>query len=107
MMQADLFSPDRYPSQPGWKRRDTSRAAAESMKGRAQTLRDAALAVIKQSAGLTADEVAAHLGESVLAIRPRVTELSAKGLIFDSRSRRQNASGKRAIVWLASQVKAA
>lgn len=49
--------------------------------------------------GLTADEVAALLVQSVLAVRPRVAELRKEGFIRDTGLRRSNASGKRAIVW--------
>jgi predicted ArsR family transcriptional regulator len=48
---------------------------------------------------LSADQVAAAMGETVLSIRPRLSELAKKGLIEDSGRRAVNASGKRAIVW--------
>jgi hypothetical protein len=48
---------------------------------------------------LTADEAAAKLGESVLSIRPRISELRARGLIAPTGERRRNASGMRAMVW--------
>jgi predicted ArsR family transcriptional regulator len=50
-------------------------------------------------AGLTADEIAAKLAESVLAIRPRVSELFHAGLIEKTGARRRNASGLSAHVW--------
>jgi hypothetical protein len=43
--------------------------------------------------GLTADEAAANLGESVLAIRPRVTELYNGDYLYDTGLRRPNESG--------------
>jgi DNA-binding IclR family transcriptional regulator len=49
--------------------------------------------------GLTADEIAAKLGESVLAVRPRVSELFHAGLIEKTGERRPNASGLNAHVW--------
>ena len=49
--------------------------------------------------GLTADEIAAKLGESVLAVRPRVSELFRAGLIEKTGDRRPNASGLNAHVW--------
>ena len=49
-----------------------------------------------------ADEAAAVTGESVLSIRPRVTELVKKDLVFDSGQRRPNVSGRKAIVWVAA-----
>jgi hypothetical protein len=49
--------------------------------------------------GATADEVAYALKESILAVRPRVCELHKMGKIADSGVRRENASGRSAIVW--------
>ena len=91
-----------YPDRPGWKARDTSIQAAEDMTPRAVTLRDGARRAIEDAGrwGRTADEAATALGRTVLAIRPRVTELAALGLIRDSGLRRANASGKPAIVWV-------
>ena len=48
---------------------------------------------------LTADEVAERLGQSVLSVRPRISELKAKGKIEATAKRRCNVSGKRAVVW--------
>ena len=52
--------------------------------------------------GLTADEIAADLGESVLSIRPRVSELHRLGMIEKTKVRRRNASGMSASVWRAT-----
>ena len=93
---SDLFT---YPHQPGAQHRDTSRAAADEVAQTAPLLRAKALAVVEQSNGLTADEVAGRLGLSILSIRPRLTELSRLGKVRDSGARRRNASGKNAIVW--------
>ena len=49
----------------------------------------------------TADEVASKLDRSILAIRPRCTELSHFGLAEDTGKRRRNATGRNAIVWRA------
>lgn len=50
---------------------------------------------------MTADEVAAHLGLSILSIRPRITELSKAGLIVKTGLRRANISGCNANEWRA------
>jgi predicted ArsR family transcriptional regulator len=95
----DLFDyAEKYPRAPGWKRRATSREAAEAMKERAPTLRDRCFSSLCQSPK-TADEVAAELGSTVLATRPRIAELVAMGCLKDSGLRRNNASGRPAIVW--------
>lgn len=106
-MTTDLFAwRDQYPNSPGFKRTETAKAAAESMKPTAATLRSACMAMLLAvrdltRGGLTADETAEELGESVLSIRPRFSELSALNLIVDSGERRLNASGRRAVVWKA------
>ena len=97
-MTDDLFThAARYPSAPGHRDTDTSREAASDMASRVTGLRLAVLGALDQDR--TADECAAVLGESVLAIRPRLTELKRLGRITDTGERRPNASGKRAIVW--------
>lgn len=90
--------PASYPATPGFKDRDTSRAAALAAFGRSRELRQKCLDAL-DGADRTADEIASILGESVLAIRPRMTELLKTGRIIDSGIRRQNASHRRAKVW--------
>lgn len=81
---------------------DTSTAALAAIEvtGRAKNLRAQALWLIR-GGSLTADEVAALLDESVLAIRPRITELNQAKAIIDTGERRRNHSGRNAIVWAA------
>lgn len=89
-----------YPESPGFKAVDTetSRQAAAAVAGRAKTLRERVEEVLAEEAR-TADEVARELGESELAVRPRLSELKAKGLIEATEERRRNGSGKMAVVW--------
>jgi hypothetical protein len=47
---------------------------------------------------LTADEIARHMRESVLAIRPRCSELVKSGVLIKLKDRRRNASGMTAHV---------
>lgn len=99
--QPDLFS---YPLSPGSKERGgTSEEAAESIAPRAYTLRGRALNLLRREypAGLTADEIAERCGETVLAMRPRVTELGKLGLIQKTSLCGRNTSGMRARVWRA------
>ena len=103
MEQTDLFSyepPPSYPASPGFKEGGTSREAALSIKEDAATLRGRALDLLQREA-LTADEVALRLGRSILSIRPRISELRAKGLVENTGARRINQSGKAAAVWKA------
>ena len=74
---------------------DTSEDAAESQASRAEQLRERALTAYRDAGqrGLTADECARVIGATVLAVRPRVTELRQLGWITRTGERRQNDSG--------------
>ena len=88
-----------YPYAPGFKEQgSTSEEAAHSMTGRAKTLRDHVYALLK-ARPRTADEIAGALSESVLSVRPRLSELRARGQIMATAERRPNKSGKMATVW--------
>ncbi len=93
----------RYPLSPGFKEGTTSRLAAARAAEDAETVRAAVLAEL-QGRPLTADEVAALLGLSILTVRPRVSELRKLGkvrprLVDGRQDRRKNDSGASAIVW--------
>jgi predicted ArsR family transcriptional regulator len=87
-----------YPAEPGYKEDDTSKEAAESFKETAATIRGKVVSMLFRHGPQTADEVAKKLGLSVLAVRPRFSELK-NGFIADTGKRRLNLSGKRAKVW--------
>jgi len=97
----DLFSGPSYPRRAGFKEPTTSRDAAQRIerKGRAASLRSAVLGAFELDWTGTADELAHRLGESVLAIRPRVTELHKQGKLETTGERRKNESGASAHVW--------
>lgn len=105
MNQPDLFGPrSPYRDRPGHKERGgTSEAAARSTAPDADTLRREVYYAFLAAgaAGLTADEVAAKLGRSVLSVRPRVSELAnaKRPWIIRTGERRKNASGQTAAVW--------
>jgi predicted ArsR family transcriptional regulator len=92
------FEQPSYPHVPGHRRRATSKAAADAIAPRAVKLKDLVLAEIKRKPG-TADEIAMRLRQTVLATRPRCTELAKLGLVEDAGIRRSNVSGRSAIVW--------
>ena len=77
---------------------DTRLDAHQVIQPRAATLRDKALSALKSYGPMTADEIAGVLGESILAIRPRITELAQKGFIEDTGKREKNVSGRAAAV---------
>lgn len=91
---------DHYPKAPGFKEHDTSLEAAGAIQSRAATLRERAFAYILANPDHTADEVARSLDESVLAIRPRISELHKGGRIVTA-GRGRNASGMAAHRWRA------
>lgn len=89
-----------YPQSPGFKTEGTSQQAAVAIEGKAANLRARCLAHV-QAHPCTADECAMALGETVLAVRPRFSELRTMGKISDSGKRRCNVSGRSANVWFA------
>jgi hypothetical protein len=98
--QPDLFS---YPNSPGFKEPTTSQDAAAAVANKAAFLRERILGAIASAGarGLTPDEAAETLGETVLAVRPRFTELGPKHgtKIVETGDRRANASGLKAKAW--------
>lgn len=85
-----MTSSVRYPHAPSYKRGETSAQAAAQIRSRAETLREAVLDLIRHN-NYTADEAANFLGEAILSIRPRLSELRQQGLIEGSGIRRRNA----------------
>lgn len=84
-----------YPRDPGWKASGTSKDFAQGINSRAKTMRTRILAFLPQHlpSSFTANQIAAGLGESILARRPRVSELRHSGLIESTGERRTNKSG--------------
>ena len=85
--------------------RDTRADAMSAMAGRAAIIRAQALAAVQESgrAGLTPDECAQILNLTVLAVRPRFTELKQTGSIAATGERRRNSSGSTAAVYAATR----
>ncbi|MBB5045939.1 hypothetical protein HNR60_000674 [Rhodopseudomonas rhenobacensis] len=89
-----------YPDAPGFKALGPSQDAAVAIAPRAPRIRAVVFEEIaKHPAGVTADEIAAALGMSVLTVRPRVSELRRLGEISATGDRRCNASGMTASTW--------
>lgn len=93
--QLDLLS---YPHAPGFKGAETSRAAAIAMAPKVDGLRGLVLAAIRQKPG-TPEQIAHRINEPLMNVRPRCSELKAKGLIRDSGQRAAAMGGRRAVVW--------
>ena len=89
-----------YPLHPAAKVAGTSQDAANEMHEHAPTLREQVLTLFRNlDSRVTTDEAADFLNKSVLAIRPRFSELRRMGMIEPTGERRQNASGLYANVW--------
>ncbi len=88
-----------YPEHPGAKTGGTSPGAADAMAEPAPNLRAQVLALFGRIGPITTDDAAEFLGKTVLAVRPRFSELRKMGLIEDSGRRRNNISGRPANVW--------
>lgn len=103
----DLFQfAAQYPQRAGsgFKERTTSReAGAQMARAGAAALRERVFQAIRASgaAGLTADQAASAVGATVLAVRPRVTELFKLGQIERTGARGKNESGMSAACWRA------
>lgn len=92
-----------YPSTPGSKTGGTSEEAARDIAQSAPFIRDRVMALLRESPfGLTADECALRLRLDKLSVRPRFSELKEMGKIYASPTRRENSSGKMAVVWMAT-----
>lgn len=88
---------------PGHRGIDTSVAAAGSIAASLSYLQAKVYGALAEAGprGLTTNELADRLRIDRGSIQPRTSELRAKGRIRDSRQRRLNANGKKAIVWVA------
>lgn len=97
-----MTTPQAYPHAPGAKgQAETGYQAADAIEAQVAALSLQALKAIDAAGqrGVTADEAAAYAGVSILAMRPRLSELKAKNLVRDSGIRRRNDSGRLAVVW--------
>jgi predicted ArsR family transcriptional regulator len=78
---------------------NTRKEAHEEAGKRKKYVRTRVLGALSDAA-LTADEIAQQINESVLTVRPCVTELGNEGVLIKTALRRQNKSGRKAIVWM-------
>jgi hypothetical protein len=85
----------RYPESPGSKAPGTSQEAAAAIAGHATRLRKIVLREFMAvgQGGLTADQVARRVEQSILTIRPRCSELKRAGFLEPTGERRVNDSG--------------
>lgn len=78
---------------------DTRHTAYEAARERAAGVEAKIIRVLKgYPEGLTPDQMATAIGESILTVRPACTKLKQAGHISDTGTRRRNRSGKKAAV---------
>lgn len=94
----DLFSHAEQYQEPASSAPGTSEDAAKAIKPRVADIHRRILAAIELCA-MTPDQCAEALSMTVLAVRPRFTELSAWKLIEKTGERRKNSSGQKANVY--------
>jgi len=99
-MQPDLFSGEPYPHSPGFRKTDTSRAAAEHVKPSAPHLQQIVLSFLRSRGPATTREIAAGVNVDYASIQPRTSELSKLNKIADSGLRRKEGKVS-VIVWRA------
>jgi hypothetical protein len=93
-----------YPDAPGYRGPGTSKDAAEAVAPVAARLRARVLAGFREAPnGMTADEMSARLNLSILAVRPRCSELVRLGELRRTAERRKNTSGMSAAVLVVNE----
>lgn len=80
----------------------TSTAAAESVVGKAGTLRAAVLDFLRRGSGATDEEIQEGIPMAASTQRPRRVELVERGPVVDSGVTRATRSGRQAVVWRAT-----
>jgi len=96
-MSEDLFDPETIARVT----RRTSIDAMLSVEPRAPNLRTRIWRALARLGPHTPDEIAEHLGENILSVRPQFTLLTKENKIGDTGQRRRNDSGREAMVWQA------
>lgn len=91
-----------YPAAPGFKEHGgTSEESAVRIARHATTVRSRCLDALRLYGPMSADEVADRVGECILTVRPRLSELYQAGYVRKTEAREVNASGHTAAVYAA------
>lgn len=83
----------------GWKARDTSREAASDLGASLERRQRQVYRVLLKRGPLCCDEVAEILGIPVTSVRPRVTEMTIRGLVRPDGRRISPITNKSQIAW--------
>ena len=97
-----LQNKSQYPYQAGYKKRSTSKEAADKINMQYPRLMFAIEDVYKfgENLNYTADEVAEKLQENLISVRARITELNQQTVLRDSGERRKNKNNRNVIAWI-------
>lgn len=96
--QPDLFGA--YPDAPGWKRTDTSKAAAKAVKPKAAWVRARVIDALTRLGPMTTEQIRIAVGLPYETVQPRTSEARAQDLIHDSGARGPSRDpDKQSIVW--------
>lgn len=96
-----------YPNSPGFKTPGTSEEAARVIAPKAAILREKLYTAFQRYGAMTADEACEVSGVSILAGRPRVSEMVRLGILMDTGTRRPSSTGKTSAVWAIAPEKVA
>lgn len=90
-----------YPDGPGFKRRGTSSESAERIEAKVAAVRKRCIELLTAAgpAGLSPDQAAELMDESILTVRPRFSELVAAHVIEETGRRTTNKSGHSANIY--------
>lgn len=106
MGMKEVWEQQQYPAKAGYKDPGISRENAKRIDstGRAGDLRKRVRDLYASGFEGTADEAAARLGEDLLAVRPRCTELTKTNVLERTPVRRRGAGGGSAAVLRIRQI---
>ena len=80
---------------------NTSHMAADDIQPHVTNLQHMVLSALQDNGAMTTEQVAEYLGINIVSISPRFRPMAIRGVISDTGERRQNKSGRSAIVWRA------
>jgi len=91
-----------YPYQAGYKKRSTSKEAADkiNMQYPRQSFMVEDVFKLGELINYTADEVADKINQNIISVRARITELNQQGILEDSGERRKNKNNRNVIAWI-------
>jgi phage tail tape-measure protein len=91
-----------YPNHAGSKETGgTSEQAANQINQKAATIRSRVMNLMLAKGSMTPEDASEQLGYSILAVRPRFSELKLKGKIYKTSATKLNENGKNVRVWAA------